>query len=65
MWSLGCIVAELWTKNVLFFNYHVQGMLARMQGIVGPWPEWMLQNGENVPNFFSNENFIFQHDKEK
>jgi hypothetical protein len=40
-------------------------MLARIQGIVGPWPEWMLLNGDNVPNLFSNENFIYSHEKEK
>ena len=45
IWSLGCILAELWTKNVLFFNQHIQGMIARIQSIVGPWPEWMLQGG--------------------
>lgn len=38
IWSVGCILAELWTKNVLFYNKHIQGMLARIQSIVGPWP---------------------------
>ena len=56
---MGCILAELWTKNVLFYNLHVPGMLARMQSILGPWPEWMLEQGNNVSNFFSKENLIF------
>ena len=30
MWSLGCIIAELWTGNVLFQNDTVQGLLARV-----------------------------------
>jgi len=30
MWSLGCILAELWTGNVLFQNDTVQGLLARV-----------------------------------
>ena len=38
IWSVGCILAELWTKNVLFYNVHLAGMLARIQSILGPWP---------------------------
>ena len=53
IWSVGCIIAELWTKNVLFYNHHIQGMVARIQGIVGPWPEEMLEEGQNVSNLFS------------
>lgn len=34
-------------------------MLARIQGIVGPWPEWMLDKGNAVENYFSKENLIF------
>ena len=48
VWSVGCILAELWTKNILFYNINIQGMLARIQGIVGPWPEWMLDKGPQV-----------------
>jgi len=48
VWSVGCIIAELWTKNVLFYNIHVAGMIARIQSILGPWPEWMLENGTKV-----------------
>lgn len=42
MWSLGCILAELWTGNVLFQNDTVQGLLARVIGIIGPIPDWMF-----------------------
>lgn len=59
VWSLGCILAELWTKNVLFYNIHLAGMLARIQSIIGPWPEWMLETGSKVSDFFSKENLIF------
>ena len=38
IWSVGCIIAELWTKNILFSNIHVAGMIAKMQSILGPWP---------------------------
>lgn len=65
IWSVGCILAELWTKNVLFYNVNIQGMLARMQGIVGPWPEWMLDRGTAVENYFSKENLIFYEEDGK
>ncbi len=35
LWSLGCIMAELWTGRVLFQNDSVQTMLARMIGVIG------------------------------
>jgi hypothetical protein len=40
LWSLGCIMAELWTGRVLFQNDSVQTMLARMIGVIGAcaWP---------------------------
>jgi hypothetical protein len=34
-------------------------MIARMQSIVGPWPEWMLDKGKAVEEYFSKENVIF------
>jgi hypothetical protein len=34
-------------------------MLARIQSIMGPWPEWMLDKGKAVQKYFSNENLIF------
>lgn len=52
MWSLGCIIAELWTGFVLFQNDSCQSLLARVLGIIGPIPQWMLQTGKNVPHLF-------------
>jgi serine/threonine protein kinase len=65
IWSLGCILTELWTKNVLFYNVHVPGMLARIQSIIGQWPEWMLDNGQGVENLFSKENLIYYEEEAK
>ena len=59
IWSVGCILAELWTKNVLFYNISLAGMLARMQSILGAWPEWMIESGTKVSEYFSKENLIF------
>ena len=52
LWSLGCIVAELWTGTVLFLNDSSQSLLARVNGILGPFPAWMIRTGRNVPNMF-------------
>lgn len=59
MWSLGCILAELYTGYVLFQNDSVQGLLARVIGIVGPIPEYMMKEGKLVSNFFTREGLIY------
>lgn len=48
IWSLGCILAELLTGYVLFQNETVQGLLARVVGIIGPFPEYMMKEGRLV-----------------
>ena len=40
-------------------------MLARIQSIIGPWPEWMLDNGQGVENLFSKENLIYYEEEAK
>lgn len=60
MWSLGCILSELFTGNVLFQNETVQGLLARVIGIIGPFPEWMLEEGKLVNKFFTKEKLLYQ-----
>lgn len=60
MWSLGCILAELFTGSVLFQNDTVQGLLARVIGIVGPFPEWMLEEGKLVSKFFTKDRLLYQ-----
>lgn len=53
VWSLGCVLAELLTGYVLFQNDSVQSMLARMIGILGPFPEELLLFGRDVPKYFT------------
>ena len=60
IWSLGCILAELWTGNVLFQNDSVQGLLSRMISIMGPFPEYLLKQGRHSSNFFTKERLIYQ-----
>ena len=59
MWSLGCILAELFTGYVLFQNDSVQGLLSRVIGIIGPIPEYMMKEGKLVSNFFTIEGLIY------
>ena len=56
LWSLGCILAELWTGVVLFQNDSSQSLLARVMGIVGKVPTWMMKEGRNVPQLFCGPN---------
>jgi len=59
IWSLGCILSELWTGNVLFQNENIQGLLSRVIAIVGPFPEWMMKEGRLVSNFFTREKLLY------
>ena len=60
IWSLGCVLAEIWTGYVLFQNESVQGMLARMVGIIGEFPSWMIKEGRTVSSFFTDSGDIFK-----
>eukprot|EP01053_Blabericola_migrator_P010908 Blabericola_migrator_1__10907@NODE_62_length_15736_cov_138_574510_g56_i0_p3_GENE_NODE_62_length_15736_cov_138_574510_g56_i0NODE_62_length_15736_cov_138_574510_g56_i0_p3_ORF_typecomplete_len767_score121_78Pkinase/PF00069_25/7_1e53Pkinase_Tyr/PF07714_17/3_9e26Kinaselike/PF14531_6/6_5e10Kdo/PF06293_14/1_6e06WaaY/PF06176_11/5_8e06Pkinase_fungal/PF17667_1/5_8e06RIO1/PF01163_22/7_1e05APH/PF01636_23/0_0016YrbLPhoP_reg/PF10707_9/0_0038FTA2/PF13095_6/7_7e03FTA2/PF13095_6/0_11_NODE_62_length_15736_cov_138 len=53
MWSLGCILAELWTGTVLFQNNGVHSMLARIVSTIGPFPEFMAFKQRSL--FFTND----------
>ena len=59
MWSLGCILAEIYTGNVLFQNDSIQSMLARIIGICGPIPNWMYEKGKLVNDFFTKEKLLY------
>uniref|UniRef100_A0A7S3KIB6 Protein kinase domain-containing protein n=1 Tax=Euplotes crassus TaxID=5936 RepID=A0A7S3KIB6_EUPCR len=60
IWSLGCIIAELYTGYVLFQNESVVGLLARVIGIMGPIPEHMAREGKHVSNYFTDEGILYQ-----
>lgn len=60
LWSLGCIMAELWTGRVLFQNDSVQTMLARMIGVIGNFPEHMMKEGRDVAKYFNSKGVVFE-----
>ena len=59
IWSLGCILAELYSKTVLFMSDSVHSLLARVIGIIGPIPEWMFEKGTTVNGIFCKEKLLF------
>ena len=59
IWSLGCILAELYSKTVLFMSDSVHSLLARVIGIIGPIPEWMFEKGTTVNGMFCKEKLLF------
>lgn len=60
LWSLGCIIAELWTGYVLFQNDSVQSLLARIIGIVGEFPFHLMTSGRHVPQYFTQDGQLYQ-----
>ncbi|KAG8078390.1 hypothetical protein GUJ93_ZPchr0007g4378 [Zizania palustris] len=59
IWSLGCILAELYTGDVLFPNEPVPIMLAQMIGIIGPIDMEMLELGEETQKYFTDDYDLF------
>jgi len=59
LWSLGCVLAELWTGYVLFQNNSIQSMLARILGIIGPVPQRMMTTGRFVPQYFTQDGQLY------
>mmetsp|Transcript_36729 Transcript_36729/g.88778 ORF Transcript_36729/g.88778 Transcript_36729/m.88778 type:complete len:287 (+) Transcript_36729:551-1411(+) len=59
MWSLGCILAELWTGRVLFQNDSLATLLARVVGILGEIDEDMMNRGRYTHRFFTKNKIIY------
>ncbi|WOL04815.1 Calcium-dependent protein kinase 13 [Canna indica] len=64
IWSLGCILAELHTGDVLFPNDSVAMILARIIGLLGPIDEEMLALGQETSKYFT-ENYDLYHRTEE
>ncbi|KAF8719519.1 hypothetical protein HU200_024245 [Digitaria exilis] len=59
IWSLGCILAELYTGEVLFPNESVPIILARMIGTIGPIDMEMLTLGQETQKYFTDGYDLF------
>ncbi|GLU12827.1 hypothetical protein SLE2022_294850 [Rubroshorea leprosula] len=64
IWSLGCILAELCTGNVLFQNDSPATLLARVIGIIGPIDQDMLAKGRDTYKYFSKNHMLYERNQE-
>jgi dual specificity protein kinase YAK1 len=53
MWSLGCIVAELFLGLPLFPGHSEYDQLCRIIELLGPMPDELLDRGKNTRKFFA------------
>ncbi|CAH8258045.1 unnamed protein product [Arabidopsis lyrata] len=64
VWSLGCILAELCTSNVLFQNDSPASLLARVMGIVGSFDNEMLTKGRDSHKYFTKNRMLYERNQE-
>ncbi|XP_010474313.1 PREDICTED: dual specificity tyrosine-phosphorylation-regulated kinase 4-like [Camelina sativa] len=64
VWSLGCILAELCTGNVLFQNDSPASLLARVMGIVGSFDSEMLTKGRDSHKYFTKNRMLYERNQE-
>ncbi|XP_077215321.1 uncharacterized protein LOC143849910 isoform X2 [Tasmannia lanceolata] len=64
IWSLGCILAELFSGEVLFPNDSLELLLARMIGILGPIDMEMLVRGQETHKYFTNDYDLYHMNEE-
>ncbi|KAI9087901.1 hypothetical protein K1719_030231 [Acacia pycnantha] len=64
IWSLGCILAELCTGNVLFQNDSSATLLARVIGIIGPIDQNMLTKGRDTFKYFTKNHMLYERNQE-
>ncbi|PFH34480.1 hypothetical protein BESB_065110 [Besnoitia besnoiti] len=59
IWSLGCVLFELWTSVVLFMNDSVHSLLARIVGIVGQLPWYMVERSPKREVLFDGDGYLY------
>lgn len=59
IWSYGAVLAEMLTGYVLFQNDSLPTMLARITGILGPFPEHVLHAGKETSSFFAASSVVY------
>ncbi|CDK25453.1 unnamed protein product [Kuraishia capsulata CBS 1993] len=55
MWSLGCIIAELFLGTPLLPGATEYGQICRIVQMFGMPPTWMIEMGKNAQNYFAKE----------
>ncbi|PIA32265.1 hypothetical protein AQUCO_04500097v1 [Aquilegia coerulea] len=65
IWSLGCILAELCSGDVLFPNDGLVTLLERMMGMFGPIDMEMLVKGQETHKYFTDDYEYLYHINEE
>lgn len=65
IWSLGCVLFEVFTGKVLFDCTTVQEFLAKVISLFGPFPEDVYKFGLNSKKYFTKEKVIYLELDEK
>jgi serine/threonine protein kinase len=60
IWSIGCVIAEMFTGEVTFQNDSVVSMLSRIEAICGPFPRHMVAQGRQSARFFAKCGLLFE-----
>ena len=60
VWSLGCVVAEMFTGEVTFQNDSIVSMLSRIEAVCGPFPRHMIAQGRQSGRFFTKCGLLFE-----
>jgi dual specificity tyrosine-phosphorylation-regulated kinase 2/3/4 len=60
IWSLGCVVAEMFTGEVTFQNDSIVSMLSRIEAISGPFPRHMVAQGRQSSRFFTKFGLLYE-----
>lgn len=64
LWSLGCILAELYSGEVLFPNEALALLLARIITLLGPIDISMLKRGQETHKYFTKEYDLYYINEE-
>lgn len=64
IWSLGCILAELCSGNVLFQNDSPATLLARVVGIIGSIDQDMLVKGRDTYKYFTKNHMLYERNQD-
>ena len=60
IWSLGCVIAEMFTGHVTFQNDSVVSMLSRIEAICGAFPRHLIANGRQSGEFFTPIGLLYE-----
>ena len=60
IWSIGAVLAELYTGYVLFQNDSVATMFARITGILGSFPAHVLAAGTETSKYFTTSGVVYE-----